>query len=46
MTDRKKRRPYKAPTVQDWGNVKDLTSTGSTDPGADGKGGSVASMGE
>lgn len=41
MTDRMKRRPYKAPTVQDWGSVKDLTNTGTTQAGADAKAGSV-----
>jgi hypothetical protein len=46
MPDRTKRRPYKAPTVQDWGSVTDLTSTGTTNPGGDAKGGSVSSQGE
>ena len=41
MTDRTKRRPYKAPTVQDWGSVTDLTSVGASQAGADAKGGSV-----
>ena len=47
MTDRTKRRPYKAPTVQDWGSVTDLTSVGTTHSGGDAKGGSVThSQGE
>jgi hypothetical protein len=39
------KKAYRAPTVDDWGTVTDLTATGLTHPGADAKSGSVLSNG-
>lgn len=38
--------PYIRPELTIWGKVEDLTLTGQTQPGGDGKDGSVASMGD
>ena len=37
---------YVPPTITSWGNVHDLTATGSSGDADDTKGGSVASQGE
>lgn len=39
------KKQYRKPEVQDWGTVTDLTATGQTHPGADGKAGSASSQG-
>jgi hypothetical protein len=36
---------YQTPVIEDWGAVTDLTATGKTKPGDDGKGGSASSKG-
>ncbi len=36
-----KSKTYTAPLLKKWGTVSDLTLTGGTNPGDDGKGGSV-----
>jgi hypothetical protein len=36
---------YEAPELEEFGTVTDLTETGQTKPGSDGKGGSAASQG-
>lgn len=38
--------PYRAPELQEWGSVADLTATGRTNPGDDAKNGSVLSQGQ
>lgn len=38
--------PYRAPELQEWGSVADLTATGQTRSGSDAKGGSAASQGQ
>ena len=40
------RKVYVAPTIKRWGTVADLTKTGQTNPGGDGKGGSATSFGQ
>jgi hypothetical protein len=40
------REQYQEPQIEEWGSVADLTQTGKTNPGGDGKDGSSASMGE
>lgn len=42
----KEKKVYKKPEIKVWGSVKDLTKTGLTHPGGDGKIGSVPSMGQ
>jgi hypothetical protein len=37
--------PYRAPELEEWGSVADLTATGKTRAGSDAKGGSAASQG-
>lgn len=37
---------YTKPELQVWGKIEELTLTGQTQPGGDGKEGSVASMGD
>ena len=37
---------YTPPTLKTWGTVRDLTQTGKTNPGGDGKSGSAASKGQ
>ncbi|MDQ3509398.1 MAG: lasso RiPP family leader peptide-containing protein [Actinomycetota bacterium] len=39
------KKAYTPPKLNKWGTVADLTKTGNTMPGADGKGGSAASTG-
>lgn len=39
------REQYEEPKVEEWGSVTDLTQTGGTNPGGDGKSGSVDSQG-
>lgn len=39
------RKAYTTPELKDFGKVSDLTQTGLTNPGQDGKGGSAASQG-
>lgn len=39
------KKSYTPPKLRRWGTVADLTQTGKTTPGADGKGGSSASQG-
>ena len=39
------KKAYTPPKLNKWGTVADLTKTGQTMPGADGKGGSSASSG-
>jgi hypothetical protein len=41
-----KKQPYTQPHLEAIGSVADLTRTGLTQPGGDGKEGSVASMGQ
>ncbi len=41
----KDRKPYAAPTLKNWGKVAELTQTGQTNPGGDGKSGSRPSNG-
>jgi hypothetical protein len=36
---------YASPSLKKWGKVADLTQTGQTNPGGDGKQGSAASQG-
>ena len=43
MTEKK---VYVQPSIEDHGKVADLTATGRTNPGADGKSGSASSMGQ
>jgi hypothetical protein len=43
--DQYEKKAYRAPTVDDWGTVTDLTATGLTNPGGDAKSGSVMSQG-
>ncbi len=43
--DRPDKKKYKPPTISDWGTIADLTETGATNPGPDGKEGSAASQG-
>ena len=43
MTEKK---AYVRPSIEDHGKVADLTATGGTNPGADYKGGSVATPGQ
>lgn len=38
--------PYRAPELEEWGSVADLTATGNTQEGSDAKGGSAASQGQ
>ena len=38
--------PYTEPHLKKIGSIADLTLTGQTEPGGDGKDGSVASMGQ
>ena len=46
MANHVAKQPYRAPVIEDWGTVTDLTGIGFTHPGADCKGGSVThSMG-
>lgn len=40
------KKAYTPPKLKKWGTVADLTKTGRTNPGADGKGGSAASQGQ
>lgn len=40
------KKAYTAPQLADFGKVADLTQTGLTHPGSDGKGGSAASQGQ
>lgn len=40
------KKAYTPPELKKWGKVADLTKTGQTMPGADGKGGSAASQGQ
>jgi hypothetical protein len=40
------KKDYTSPTLKTWGKVRDLTQTGRTHPGGDGKDGSSASSGE
>jgi hypothetical protein len=42
----KEKKTYEKPTLKTWGTIADLTKTGGTNPGADGKGGSVPSQGQ
>lgn len=42
---REQKKDYNAPEIRDLGSVTDLTQTGNTQPGTDGKGGSSASAG-
>ena len=37
---------YSTPSLREWGTVTDLTQTGLTNPGADGKSGSRPSNGQ
>jgi hypothetical protein len=37
---------YTSPSLKTWGKVRDLTQTGLTNPGADGKAGSRPSEGQ
>lgn len=37
---------YTSPDLQEWGSVTDLTQTGQTNPGDDGKSGSKPSQGQ
>jgi hypothetical protein len=39
------KKQYEKPAISNWGTVADLTKTGRTQPGDDGKGGSAASQG-
>ena len=39
------KKAYASPKLKTWGKVRDLTQTGLTNPGADGKSGSSASQG-
>jgi hypothetical protein len=39
------KKPYTSPELKKWGTVADLTQTGMTNPGGDGKGGSASSQG-
>jgi hypothetical protein len=39
------KRAYETPKLVELGTVADLTQTGKTNPGSDGKGGSAASQG-
>lgn len=39
------KKEYRTPELQDWGHVSELTQTGLTKPGQDGKQGSAASQG-
>lgn len=36
---------YSTPSLREWGSVTELTQTGQTNPGGDGKDGSSSSMG-
>ena len=45
-TKRSNKKTYSAPTVKRWGSVADLTKTGLTRRGGDGKSGSVGSPGQ
>lgn len=40
------KKAYVAPQLKTWGTVASLTQTGLTNPGGDGKSGSVASKGQ
>ncbi|HEX6386491.1 MAG TPA: hypothetical protein VF177_17605 [Anaerolineae bacterium] len=42
----KEKKTYQKPTLNTWGTVADLTKTGQTHPGADGKSGSVVNPGQ
>ena len=42
----KEKKTYRKPNLKKWGAVADLTKTGQTMPGGDGKTGSVLSEGE
>lgn len=42
---REQKKDYNAPEIRDLGSVTDLTQTGNTHPGTDGKGGSSTSNG-
>jgi hypothetical protein len=35
------KKAYTSPSLKEWGKVADLTKTGETQPGGDGKGGSI-----
>jgi hypothetical protein len=39
------KKDYRTPEIQDWGTVTDVTETGLTNPGGDGKSGSRPSQG-
>lgn len=39
------KKSYTTPKLKKWGTVAEMTQTGQTNPGADGKGGSAASQG-
>jgi len=39
-------KPYSEPSLSEWGTVTQLTQTGLTNPGADGKSGSRPSQGQ
>ena len=39
------KKEYNKPSIEDFGTVTELTATGLTNPGGDGKSGSVASRG-
>lgn len=43
--DRKEKKAYRKPEIREWGTVADLTATGATNPGSDGKDGSGPSEG-
>ncbi len=45
MEERTEKKEYVRPSVEDFGLVADLTATGTTQDGADAKGGSAASQG-
>jgi hypothetical protein len=45
MREQNTKKPYRQPTVEDWGTVIDLTATGRTREGPDLKGGSGSSQG-
>jgi hypothetical protein len=40
------KKDYRTPEIRDWGTVTDVTQTGRTNPGGDGKTGSRPSQGQ